>query len=282
MEKINFEQKLVLKEVLPLYRKRILFTTPRNYAGTLSKLLVERGARLVWMPTIEIWPMPDYSELDQAIDNLSSYAWVAFTSENGIEAFFNRLYAKGLSTEAVKVTKLAALGADALALEKRGVKADLVPPEASPRGTLNELVRLGVHSGRVLVPVPEVIGVKEPYVVPEFVEGLKSIGMTVHRIPVYQTVAVTEGVSVEKRMLLGGEIDLVIITSSAEIYSLLSLLGDEREVLNRTPLAYPGKYTAKTATEVGLNADIVPEKYSWLDLIGAIEGYFQTEAKKTN
>jgi hypothetical protein len=96
----------VPKEKLPLLGKHVLFTTPRNYAGALGRLLIERGARIVWMPTIEIWPMSDYRELDQAIDHLSDYEWVGFTSENGIEAFLNRLSAKGSVSKPSRIRNL--------------------------------------------------------------------------------------------------------------------------------------------------------------------------------
>ena len=86
---IEFEKTLVRRESLPLFLKRILFTTPRNYAAKLSRLLVLRGALPVWMPTIVIESMPDYHEFDQVIKNLSDYSWIAFTSRNGIEAFFD-------------------------------------------------------------------------------------------------------------------------------------------------------------------------------------------------
>ena len=276
MKRIDFERKLVSKEALPLLGKHILFTTPRNYAGALSKLLVERGARPIWMPTIELWPMPDYSELDQAILSLSEYSWIAFTSENGIEAFFDRLSSRGLNTGALRATKIAALDADVPALEKRGIEADVVPAESSPQGIIDELVRLGVHNGRILLPVPEVIGMKEPYVVPQFTESLANIGMAVHRVPAYQTIAVTEGFSLEKRLLLGSKVDLVTFTSSAEIFSLLLLLGNEDKVLKGVPVACLGRFTAKTANEAGLRVDILPERYAFCDLLEAIEAHFRT------
>jgi uroporphyrinogen-III synthase len=272
---IDFEQKLIPKEKLPLYRKRVLFTTPRNYAGTLGKLLLERGARIVWMPTIEIWPMQDYHELDQAIMNLADYDWIGFTSENGIEAFCTRLTALGFDRSKAKTTKLAAFKSDAKAFEPWGITADLLPEESSPKGIIDELVRRGVKSGRILVPVPEVVGVQEPYVVPEFVNELQRIGMDVQRVPAYMTIAVKEGISIEKRMLINGEIDIIVFTSSAEIFSVLEHLGDKRAVLENMVVAYMGTFTAKTGAAQKLRQDIVPEKFTMRGLLEAMEAYFR-------
>jgi len=272
---IDFDQRLVPKEELFLYGKHVLFTTPRNYAGPLGQLLLQRGARTVWMPAIEIWPMPDYQELDTIISNLSEYDWNAFTSENGVEPFCARLGALGLDASAIGKIQIAAFRADSLVLEKNGITADLIPGVMSPKGIIDELVQRGVNSGRVLVPCPQVTGVQEPYVVPEFIEQLNGIGMTAQRLEVYRTVAVKDSGAIEKKMLLNGDIDIVVFTSSAEIFSLLGQLGDDRDVLNKATIAYMGTFTSKTGGEVGLNVDIVPETFTMRALVEAMESYFQ-------
>ena len=137
------------------------------------------------------------------------------------------------------------LRADSLLLEKNGFKTDLVPEEMSTRGIIEELTRRGVNSGRVLVPCPEVTGVKEPYVVPEFIKNLEGIGMTVHRLEVYRTVAFKDSGSIEKNMLVNGEIDIIIFTSSAEIFSMLDQLDEPQKVLNKSIIAYMGTFTAE-------------------------------------
>jgi uroporphyrinogen-III synthase len=275
MREINFEQKLLYRHELPLVDKHILFTTPRPYAGNLGKLLLERGARIIWMPTIEIWPMSDYSALDDAIAHLSRYTWVVFTSTNGIEAFFTRLHARGLNIDILNNIKTAALGPDAVALQKRGVKVDLIPAEFSPRGIVNDLAQRNIKDGRILLPVPQVIGVQEPFVVPELIEQLVNLGIKVDRVPAYETVAITSGLLLEKTLLTNGDVEMVIFTSSAEIFSLLSLLGERREVLEEIPIACLGQFTGKTAIEVGLKVTVIPEKYTFINLVESIEKYYR-------
>jgi len=84
-----------------------------------------------------------------------------------------------------------------------------------------------------LVPVPEVVGVPEPPIIPSFVQELAAIGLNPHRVPAYQTLGSAENAEVEKKLLISGAIDIVVVTSSAEIYSLLAFLGPERAVLDR-------------------------------------------------
>ena len=130
----DFEQRLLSRDQLPLYGKRVLLTTPRNYAGLFAKPLAERGARIALLPTIEIWPMPDYAEMDRAIEEIETFDWIVFSSQNGIEAFFNRLRAAGKGLRDLSGVKLAAFKRDAVPAAKTGVNFDLIPPKSTLDG----------------------------------------------------------------------------------------------------------------------------------------------------
>ena len=275
---IEFDQTLLSRNDLPLYGKRVLFTTPRNYAAKFARLLVLRGALPVWMPTIVIEPMADYTEFDAALKSISEYDWVAFTSRNGIEAFFDRTLSLGFHESSISNIKLCALGNDAAALEQRGIKVDLVPPVATTKGIVDEMERRGVKSGRVLLPVPEVVGMKEPRVVPDLVKWLSEIGLDPHRVPAYSTTRVRDGLEVEKQMLINGAIDIVAFTSAAEIESLLFLLGDHRDVLNKNTIACYGPVTAGGAKERNVRVEIVSKDFSRLEgFIEAVEEHINGE-----
>ena len=106
IEKIDFNQKLINRAELPLLGKRVLFTSPRHYAGNLADRLVERGARPIWMPTIAIYPVDDYGEFDQALRRLESYDWVSITSVMGAQALVNRLKALGLGAAVARLREM--------------------------------------------------------------------------------------------------------------------------------------------------------------------------------
>ncbi len=273
---LDFDKTLIGSDDLPLFSRRILFCTPRNYAAKLARLLVLRGARPVWMPTIVIEPLVDYRELDLAIMNLAEYDWLAFTSRNGIEAFFDRLDALGLDTGVFKKTKLAALGNDGKALEYRGVRVDCLPPEATTRGIVEELQRRGENHGRILLPVPVVRGMQEPDVIPNLVGWLREAGMDPHRVPAYTTRRVSDGLEAETRMIIDGEVDLLAFTSVGEIESLLYVLGDRRDVLDRYTTACYGPMTAGGARQRGIHVDIVsPDNSAFEHYVEAMEKYFR-------
>jgi uroporphyrinogen-III synthase len=271
------EKMLIARDDLPLFGKRVLFCTPRNYAQKLARLLVKHGALPVWMPTIVIEPMADYSIFDEAIRNLTDYEWISFTSRNGVEAFFSRLEILGLDKTILSGIKVSALGNDGKALEERGVKIDLLPAAASTRGVVEELKRRGETRGRILLPVPEVYGMDEPSVIPDYVELLEELGMKPHRVPAYATHRVMDGLEHEVEMILNGKLDLIAFTSVAEIDGLLHMLADRSDALTKQPLACYGPVTANGAKQRNLRVDIVADNYSIFEgYIEALESYFRT------
>ncbi len=276
----RMSRSLVPRHDLPLHGKTILFTLPRNYAGRLGRLMIEHGARPVWMPTIVIEPMADYREFDRALRNRDEYEWIAFTSRNGIEAFFSRMDALGLEPADFANVKIAAIGNDGRALEQGGIKPDLVPSVPSPQGIADELAERGSR-GTVLVPVPDVIGMEEPRVVPDFIAALEEVGLTTRRVPAYVTAKATEGLSVGTVMLREGEIDMIAFASRGEVESLLLHLGDERSILDgNAAVACFGPITAAGARKRNIRVDVVATDYSRFEgFIEAMEQYFKDEAR---
>jgi len=80
----------------PLLGKRIVITRAREQASELVEHLTDLGAECLEVPTIQVIPPDDFEPLDTAIENLSTYDWLIFTSVNGVNTFFDRLFAKGM------------------------------------------------------------------------------------------------------------------------------------------------------------------------------------------
>ena len=82
----------------PLFGRGIMVTRAVDQAGEFSELLAGCGARVFECPTIRIVPPETFSELDEAIGNLSSFDWMIFTSFNGVSFFcFRRTELRSLS-----------------------------------------------------------------------------------------------------------------------------------------------------------------------------------------
>ena len=66
--------------------KRVLVTRPKGQAGVFADKLSALGATPILLPAIQIVPLENCFELDQALLHLENFDWVVFTSVNGVEA----------------------------------------------------------------------------------------------------------------------------------------------------------------------------------------------------
>ena len=126
----------------PLFGRRVVVTRAREQASELRARLEQLGADVIELPSIAL------QDLDFELPALDPYAWVVFTSANGVDAFFDRgLAPAGLDARALAPARVAAIGpGTSRALVRRGIRADLVPeqfvaesllaafPDPDPRG----------------------------------------------------------------------------------------------------------------------------------------------------
>jgi uroporphyrinogen III methyltransferase/synthase len=116
----------------PLVGRRILVTRSREQASALSATLRAVGAEVVEAALTRFIPPTDLAALDRAVLELKRMRWVAFTSANAVRYVWNRVQALSLDARAFGATRIAVVGpATAQALLPLGLRADLVPAEAS-------------------------------------------------------------------------------------------------------------------------------------------------------
>jgi uroporphyrinogen III methyltransferase/synthase len=137
---VALRQGLAWFERRPLFGKRILVTRPRHQAGDLVHGLELLGAVVYVLPAVEIRELEDWSAVDQAIANLSSYHWLVFTSANGVQALIGRLRKVGKDLRALGQVRLAAIGPKtAAALRHYYLEPDLIPGQFQSENLAREL-----------------------------------------------------------------------------------------------------------------------------------------------
>lgn len=263
---------------LPLYGKRIVVTAPINYAFRLSEQIVKLGGLPILMPTIETCLLDDYTQLDSLLKRIDEFNWIAFTSRNGIDAFFQRLNFFSLSTLVLNKCKLCAIGKDAERLLDICGRVDLIPKESSPAGIIAELSKIPtIHEQTILIPVPEVVGIPEPDVVPKFVLGLQNLGMKVTRVPDYVTRCLSKNIyALELDLIRQGKIDAIAFSSTAEVESFLQMVHTKNDY-DRCVIACFGPYTAANAEKLGVNVSLCSQDYSSFEgFAAAIASFFNS------
>jgi len=252
-------------EKKPLFGKKILVTRAQGQASLMVKQLQDLGARCYLFPTIEIAPPASWEALDKAIMNLNQYEWCLFTSVNGVVYFRERLEHLGKDVRALGSVKIGVIGEKtAEILQTWGIKPDILPKEFRAEALAEALIKAGIEGKRVLLPRAE----KARDILPV---TLQSAGAEVVVVPAYRTV-LPEVKKEEFKKLLAKGLDIVTFTSSSTVKHLAQLVNPESlsDLLKDIVIACIGPITAKTAQDLGLKVDVMPEKYTIEALIKAI------------
>jgi uroporphyrinogen III methyltransferase/synthase len=267
---VDLANVLAWKRTGVLAGKTVLVTRAREQASALSAQLAALGARPLEYPTIRIAAVQDSSELDGALDRLSGYQWVIFTSVNGVRATFERLAQLGRDARAFGGAQVGAIGpATAAALRERGIRADFIPEAFTSDAIAAELGGLIEPGARVLLLRADIAPLA-------LVEALKSSGASADNVVAYRTVPDLADREELRRLLREQEIDIVTFTSSSTVKNLVEGLGADRGLLAGCLVACIGPVTARKAQELGLEVDLVAPVHTVDGLIQALVERFET------
>src|SRR5579864_2696423 len=199
---------------------RVLVGRARHQAGALSSELRRLGAEVLEIPFIQIRPPRSFKPLEAALKNLESYDWLILTSVNGVDAMWERLIKLRLTKKSLKHLKIAAIGpATKKAIEKRGVKVDVVPKEYVAESVVKSL-RKQAKGKRVLLVRAKVARDVIP-------RELRRAGAVVDVVEAYETV-VPKSSRTRLRAALKNpkrRPDVVTFTSSSTVKNFVQLLG---------------------------------------------------------
>ncbi len=267
---VSFRETMQWFESRPLFGKRIIVTRARKQASDMITRLSALGAQCLEYPVIKIIAPEDTRPLDRAIETLEDYDWLVFTSVNGVEMFFNRLFASQKDARALGRVQTASIGpATAGRLLSYGVASDIIPESYRAESVVAAFQNIPVKGRRVLLP-------RAAEARPVLPEELTKMGARVDEIPAYHTVLDNDGNEDLAAALSEKNVDMITFTSSSTVTNFKRLLPPDRfETLTRgVSVAAIGPITADTARENGFTVDLVAEEYTISGLCDAIKGYF--------
>ncbi len=257
-------------ESRPLFGKRIVVTRPKDQATSFISTLSELGAQCLLFPTIEIIPPASWKELDRAIEGLSRYDWIIFTSVNGVKYFFERLHVEKKDARHLNGIKIGVIGPRTTsALIDRGVSPDLVPDKYWAEGVMEELEGYSLDGKRVLLPRPSVARHYIP-------KKLKGLGAIVDVVEAYQTVLPDYSRNQIDELFENGKIDMIAFTSPSTVTNFLAMFEGKSiyEEISKIEVACIGPITAQRVTEAGLKVVVAPNEYTTDALARAIVEYY--------
>lgn len=235
----------VPSRMLPLADRRVLLTGHRSSpAPRLAARLAERGARPLFMPTIQYEPCAEaaFAPLDEALLRLPDYDVVCLPFSDAVRALHDRTAAvmgfdNRLSAQMLAGVRIATIGNNAyLVKELLGVSASIVPPDPSLSGLANMLdgLNLARSGSRVLCLLPVYVGMAEPPAITRFIAQIEATGAMVTRAAVcIASPPAFEKAAVELALLRAGSIDAVVLTSGSEVEGLWQLLKADKAACDR-------------------------------------------------
>lgn len=259
-------------EKKPLMGKRIVVTRARSQASDLVERLSGLGADCIEVPTIKIVPAEDNGPLESAIDRISTYDWLVFTSVNGVRFFFETLHKKGLDARALGMIHTASIGpATSATLFDYGVQSDIVPESYRAESIIDAFASMKIEGAKILLP--RAAGAR-----PILPVELDKMGADVDEVISYHAAPVNDDADRLIAMLEDQTIDLVTFTSSSTVTNFKSLLPDDRaeELMAGTAIASIGPITTETAEKLGFRVTLTAEAYTIPGLCDAIQSFWKT------
>jgi uroporphyrinogen III methyltransferase/synthase len=249
----------------------VLVTRAAHQASSLETALRERGAIPISAPVVDIGPPRDVHAIHRAIDDLSTYAWLVFTSSNGVDAFFDRLHSLDADARYMAGVRVAAIGEKtAHRLAHFGIRPDIIPALYAGEEIARALIEAAHTGDRVLIFRAQ----EARDVLPRMLE---EAGLHADVVAAYQTTIVDDPHFESK----ASQADVLTFTSGSTVRGFVALLGGEGravELSREKIVGCIGPITADVAREAGLRVDVVAADATVERLVDALDEFFSTKA----
>ena len=253
---IKLRDKLNFFENKELFGKNIVVTRARSQSSTLVEKINDLGGNAIQFPTIKIDEITPNKELEQEIDNIEKYSYIIFTSQNGVDIFFNNMYKMNVDLRKLHNAKIVAIGpATANALKDKGIIADIIPQKYVAESIYEELKGKLNKYDNILIP-------RASNARDYLVDKLSEI-CSVKEIHIYNTIMESSHKDEILELLEKNKIDYITFTSSSTVNNFIKIIGiDNINKLYSTKLISIGPITSKTINSYGLEVYKEADEYT--------------------
>lgn len=255
--------------------KTILVTRARSQAQELTRLLQQKGARVIEAPSIQIVQQSKkIGELADALRNMGRYSWLILTSVNSVIILDEVLRRMNKDWRLLEGVQIACIGRSTAAhVLLRSGKVALVPPVFQAESLAAELKLQGMQGQHVLLP--RAAGSRD--VLPQ---SLQQDGAIVHEIHIYRAQQPPDSREKLQQILNEESLDFVTFTSSSTVHNFFAIASDLSAKVDweKTRAAAIGPITGLTLQEYGLTSYLQAKEFTIAGLVKAIEDAVVSES----
>lgn len=176
---------------LPLDNVSITITGTYAFTNRLAEKLTELGAYVHTCPNLKI--VPNYSKMPS---DFSGYTYIAFTSANGVEIFFDYLKENRIDVRKIGHIKFACIGSgSANKLSEYGFYADFIPTEYTAK-------TLGMELSKKLCPKDKVLILRAENGSNELTKALDKAKVNYDDVKIYSTLALQKNINADSDYIL--------------------------------------------------------------------------------
>ncbi|MFH0957669.1 MAG: uroporphyrinogen-III C-methyltransferase [Pseudomonadota bacterium] len=273
---VTLRESLSWYESKPLFGKKIVVTRSREQSRKMADKISKYGGEPILFPTIEIVDPIDYEPLEGALERISDYDWVLFTSENGVEKFFKHFFDLGKDIRELAGPKFGAIGpVTGSAIRSKGIKVDMLAKRFVAEGILEFFDKQDLDGRRFLIP-------RAAKARDTLSDGLIRKGASVDIVTVYRTIRPSgDKVEAIRNLFADKSVDAVTFTSSSTVEHFVEMIDvpNIANLLNDSVVASIGPITSDTLAKYGVNPSVQAKEFTVDGLIQAlVDHYKQTRS----
>lgn len=227
-------------------------------------MLRDVGAEPVLAPTIQLTEPDDPAAAEQAVAHASHYAWIVFTSANGVRSFFGQMQKRREDARTFGRANIAAIGIKtSQALLAHRVYADLVPHSYVAEDLADALLAATKPGDKILVyraeEARDVLPVR-----------LRESGRDVDVVAAYKTVYIEDPDLAAKV----AQCDILTFTSASTVRGFVHNLHGPAAAAHAAQgkiVACIGPITAEEARKSGLDVSVTADEFTANGLVAALE-----------
>lgn len=234
-------------ENLALSGFKVVITRPKERISVMAEKLRTLGAEVLEIPAIATKAIENNQLLDQALNHMDQYQWIAFTSPTGVKVFFEEMKKRHMDIRKIGDVKIAAIGTGtARELNRYGLQVDLIPEQYDGAALGKELAKNCLENEHILLPRAEQGG-------QEILKEIKERkDLVVDDIPTYETYHPETGVLDEAALFENQNIDCAVFTSASTVRGFVKAA--EGIDFSKVVAACIGRQTMEEAERHGMRA----------------------------